>query len=223
MLGSHNMSMAAWGHLDASSQQLKILNYELGVLLLPSLEAAYQRHPHRGFSCTAAAAQGGASGASGPPAPAGGAVEFWSLAGAQLQEAREQEQAGGAAAVRVPLPLPLPYPLPPQRYGPDDKPWAYDRPDCGGLLDAAGLDYAQRRPRGAGRPGRRQGAEGGAGEEGEEAEEGEEEEQEEQRREECWSWARAAGGWRSRRSGGGAWDVGSDEISGGVGAGESLV
>jgi hypothetical protein len=44
---SHNLSKAAWGELQRGSQQLFIRSYELGVLCLPALEAAYRRHPHR--------------------------------------------------------------------------------------------------------------------------------------------------------------------------------
>ena len=40
ILTSHNLSMAAWGALQKGGQQLHIRSYELGVLLLPSLEQA---------------------------------------------------------------------------------------------------------------------------------------------------------------------------------------
>eukprot|EP00892_Ulva_mutabilis_P008980 jgi/Ulvmu1/6454/UM003_0084.1 len=56
LLGSHNLSKAAWGELQKERTSLFIRSYELGVLCLPELEAAYRGHPHRGFSCTAAAA-----------------------------------------------------------------------------------------------------------------------------------------------------------------------
>lgn len=35
---SHNLSKAAWGALQKQDSQLYIMHYELGVLLLPSLE-----------------------------------------------------------------------------------------------------------------------------------------------------------------------------------------
>jgi len=35
---SHNLSKAAWGALQKNDSQLYIMHYELGVLLLPSLE-----------------------------------------------------------------------------------------------------------------------------------------------------------------------------------------
>lgn len=47
LLTSHNLSKPAWGELQKNGQQLFIRSYELGVLCLPALEAAYRRHPHR--------------------------------------------------------------------------------------------------------------------------------------------------------------------------------
>lgn len=38
VLGSHNLSKAAWGALQTGGSKLHIRHYELGVLLLPSLE-----------------------------------------------------------------------------------------------------------------------------------------------------------------------------------------
>lgn len=38
--------------LHLQGTQLFIRSFELGVLFLPSLEARYLQHPHRGFSCT---------------------------------------------------------------------------------------------------------------------------------------------------------------------------
>jgi hypothetical protein len=212
------MSMAAWGHLDAASQQLKILNFELGVLLLPSLEAAYQRHPHRGFSCTAAAAAGAGSGGSSSSssssssaglAPAAATVELWSAAGLRQQQAAgaaAEAAAGSGAAV---VALALPYPLPPARYGPGDLPWAGDRPDCGSLVDVAGVEYSKRRWRAAAAPagpaarelgeqrlGQGEGERQGEGEKEQqlehEEEQEEEEEVEEDARMQCWSWFRAS-------------------------------
>ena len=89
LLGSHNLSMAAMGRLigeelgdgqgDGEGQDqgagpsrrqgpgLYIKSYELAVLLLPRLEAAYRRSPQFGFSCTPGA---GAL----PPGPQPGAA-----------------------------------------------------------------------------------------------------------------------------------------------------
>ena len=49
LMGSHNISKFAWGELQKGGSQLAIRSFELGVLLLPSLEAAYRAHPHRAF------------------------------------------------------------------------------------------------------------------------------------------------------------------------------
>lgn len=40
ILASHNLSKAAWGQLQKGGQQLFVMSFELGVLLLPSLEQA---------------------------------------------------------------------------------------------------------------------------------------------------------------------------------------
>ena len=49
--------MATYGHkyhagMHVQGTQLFIRSFELGVMLLPSLEARYRQHPNRGFSCT---------------------------------------------------------------------------------------------------------------------------------------------------------------------------
>jgi hypothetical protein len=61
MLGSHNFSMAAWGRFSLRNdvQNLHIKSYELSVLALPRLEAAYRRSAQYGFSCTAPHSQAG--------------------------------------------------------------------------------------------------------------------------------------------------------------------
>ncbi|KAL4859226.1 Acyl-coenzyme A oxidase [Chlorella vulgaris] len=51
-VGSHNLSKAAWGQLQKHGSQLMVRSYELGVLLVPSLEAAYRASRWHGFSCT---------------------------------------------------------------------------------------------------------------------------------------------------------------------------
>lgn len=158
---SHNMSKAAWGCLQKGGAQLFVRSYELGVLLLPSLEAAYRSHPHRGFSCTAPRGQG-AAGAAGRGAQQGGAsteqaaaaaaghgaegaargsVQFWSMAAKEGgEESKQLQQQGGVGSSRegqaVRVHLPLPYQLPPERYAAGDTPWAWDVPWEG--LDALG-------------------------------------------------------------------------------------
>ena len=41
VLASHNLSGSAWGALELDGTQLHIRSFELGVLMLPSLELAY--------------------------------------------------------------------------------------------------------------------------------------------------------------------------------------
>ncbi|MEW5312335.1 MAG: hypothetical protein WDW38_003976 [Sanguina aurantia] len=52
ILTSSNMSKAAWGALQKSGSQLMVRSYEMGVLLLPSLEASYRASGQAGFCCT---------------------------------------------------------------------------------------------------------------------------------------------------------------------------
>lgn len=112
---------AAWGTLQRQNTQLMCRSYELGVLLTPSMEAAYRASRWAGFSCTAAtpapaAAAGGGGGGSEPPA-----VRFVAWQRGDSQEA----QADADGTLRVPLPIP--YRLPPQRYAAGvDRPWMWD-------------------------------------------------------------------------------------------------
>ena len=62
MIGSHNLSKAAWGSLIKGGSKLMIRSYELSVLLMPHLEAAYLGHPARGFRCARALGQAAAAG-----------------------------------------------------------------------------------------------------------------------------------------------------------------
>ncbi len=56
LLGSHNLSRAAWGELQKKGATLFIRSYELSALFLPALELRYRQHAHYGFCCTADAA-----------------------------------------------------------------------------------------------------------------------------------------------------------------------
>ncbi|GAX84131.1 hypothetical protein CEUSTIGMA_g11554.t1 [Chlamydomonas eustigma] len=49
MIGSHNLSKAAWGMLVKGGGTLMVRSYELSVLLTPYLEVEYREHAHRGF------------------------------------------------------------------------------------------------------------------------------------------------------------------------------
>lgn len=109
-------------------------SYELGVLLTPSMEAAYRASRWAGFSCTAptpapaaaadaAGGSGGGGGGSGQPP----AVRFVAWKRGDSQEA--QAEADGTLRV----PLPIPFSLAPQRYAAGvDRPWMVDV-HCPGL------------------------------------------------------------------------------------------
>jgi tyrosyl-DNA phosphodiesterase-1 len=110
---------AAWGEVQNSKAnkrtQLKILSFELGVLLVPSLERAYRASRWRGFSATRAGPA--APGAAGPlPGAAQARVRFVAWRRGEAQGATLE---GGVLTV----PLPLPYALPPEPYAAGDVPW----------------------------------------------------------------------------------------------------
>ena len=65
MIGSHNLSKAAWGSLIKGGSKLMIRSYELSVLLMPHLEAAYLGHPARGFRCARTLGQAATEGTAG--------------------------------------------------------------------------------------------------------------------------------------------------------------
>lgn len=117
-VSSHNLSKAAWGEEVESKKygrkQLKILSYELGALLTPSLERAYRTSRWFGFSCTPAA------GAQSPgPAPDAGdirRVRFVQWRRGQAQHASMEDEV-------LTVPLPIPYDLPPGVYESGDVPW----------------------------------------------------------------------------------------------------
>ncbi|PSC72067.1 tyrosyl-DNA phosphodiesterase 1 [Micractinium conductrix] len=107
--GSHNLSKAAWGKLLGDRVTLKVLSYELSVLLLPEHERTYQRSRWRDFSCTAGTPPLG----SHPGVHKGTPVRYvpWRRGMPQAPTMA----AGGSGALVVPLPLPFelaPAPLP---------------------------------------------------------------------------------------------------------------
>ena len=155
LVTSHNLSKAAWGQLQLKGEQLRILSYELGALLLPRLEAAYRAHRHRGFSVLGGGGGGSSDGGSGPSAGAAPRrqVAFYAARQAVLPAARGggQQEQGDADA----LMLPLPYALPPAPYAPPGaqeattaanagrRPWVWDADAAyyGGLPDVFGQLY----------------------------------------------------------------------------------
>jgi Tyrosyl-DNA phosphodiesterase len=50
LVGSHNLSKQAWGEMHHAG--LRMGSFEASVLMLPELEAAFRRHPQRGYRCT---------------------------------------------------------------------------------------------------------------------------------------------------------------------------
>ncbi|KAK9834326.1 hypothetical protein WJX81_007076 [Elliptochloris bilobata] len=139
ILASHNLSKAAWGELDKRGQQLFIRSYELGVVLLPSLEQKYRAHRHCGYACmgppSAALLALGIGRGPALAAPATPAVGLQITAADGGHEGSGEEvTAEGVLRVH----LPVPYSLPPARYGPGDVPWTVDGRHEG--VDALGVE-----------------------------------------------------------------------------------
>jgi tyrosyl-DNA phosphodiesterase-1 len=157
-VGSHNLSGAAWGALQLNGQQLQILSYELSVLMLPDLEAAYRASPSFRFSCTRPADDDVAE---ADKAPADVAEADVAEAPADVAEVRfvpyrrgRHPGGGGRAEGRTDVAatpgeadargrrvlrvaVPLPYRVVPLQYGAADAPWACDA-DYGDARDCHG-------------------------------------------------------------------------------------
>eukprot|EP00887_Chlorella_sp_A99_P006577 scaffold3.g6577.t1 len=133
---SHNLSKAAWGTLEKGESQLRILSFELGVVLLPSLEHAYQNSRWRGFSATAPPPP--AAEAPAPPPERVQRVRFC----AWRAGAPQAPVAEGGGALRVPLPVP--FPLPPAHYGPGDRAWCVDPAQRWEGVDSLGFAFPGR-------------------------------------------------------------------------------
>uniref|UniRef100_A0A7S4KK01 PBZ-type domain-containing protein n=1 Tax=Guillardia theta TaxID=55529 RepID=A0A7S4KK01_GUITH len=123
LLGSHNLSGAAWGRLEKNASQISITSYEFSVLLLPSL-----LHNDSDFSCTCGGRQAKeeATLAATTTLPEGNGkkrhLSFFSTI-----SCRE-------SASNIEAPLPLPYSLPPARYAQGkDTPWHVDNEAAGFL------------------------------------------------------------------------------------------
>lgn len=142
---------AAWGCLELDASQLHICSYELGVLLLPRLEAAYRTSRWCGFSCT-----GGQPGAAAPrlaqAAAAAGAAGTAAVPSVRFLQWRQGDsQAAEMVQGQLGVPLPVPFHLPPVPYqlgGPvRDRVWAVDTPWEG--LDSWECSVQQPHGRGA--------------------------------------------------------------------------
>jgi tyrosyl-DNA phosphodiesterase-1 len=137
LLTSSNLSKAAWGEaqtsrIAAGRPQVRMLSFELGVLLSPALERAYRLSRWRGF-CAAGPRAGTALGQT-PGLAAGAEVRFVAWRRGEPQRAALED---GGAALRVPLPVP--YELPPPPYAADERPWSVDTPFTG--RDALNLPW----------------------------------------------------------------------------------
>mmetsp|Transcript_19267 Transcript_19267/g.33254 ORF Transcript_19267/g.33254 Transcript_19267/m.33254 type:complete len:467 (-) Transcript_19267:635-2035(-) len=130
MTGSHNVSMAAWGQLQAKKGQgvgLSIRSYELSMLFTPRNEAAYRQHRHHSFCCHPMPGQGLPTCTTQQQEQ----VQFWTM---EHELGRQTDQGAGFAGTNasdtvegvVRVMLPLPYSLPPQRYTGQDQPWMVD-------------------------------------------------------------------------------------------------
>ena len=131
IVGSHNLSGAAWGRLEKNGSQIAILSYELGVLLTPQMIGPRTTVP---FTCTPRAASHHreavprclclanvrpASASDGPDDKNNFRV---------VATAGPGETAGETAGADV-VRAPLPYHVPPAAYASSDKPWAIDGHD----------------------------------------------------------------------------------------------
>lgn len=115
--------------------------YELGVLITPTTEAAYRAHPHCGFACNTGGSSSGSGGGAGVASSSGGGAYLQPPAAAALASAggiSGQQPAvtfqAWSKAVAATAPdssatatlLPVPYPLPPEPYSALDTPWTWD-------------------------------------------------------------------------------------------------
>jgi tyrosyl-DNA phosphodiesterase-1 len=137
-VGSHNLSKAAWGELQNSKKYnrtlLKIFSYELGVLIVPSLEKAYRLSPHYGFSCTDSSQKNG---------PMAGSENLEKVKFVQWQRGQPQTGQFSSDGSVLTVPLPIPYPLPPESYVQGrEMPWHVVGPWAG--ADSFGLTHPGR-------------------------------------------------------------------------------
>jgi tyrosyl-DNA phosphodiesterase-1 len=168
-VGSSNLSMAAWGQLQHEGSQLKVLSYEMGVLITPAREALWRAHPDRAFNATpwqpaCAALAARQQQAQQRERDECGGCSLQALAAREVvlyawhPQCRPQALLkGGGSSSRRPnapppgcdpalppllVPLPLPFSLrAPRRYGPQDTPWDFETPWPG--ADSRGRAWAE--------------------------------------------------------------------------------
>ena len=132
IVGSHNLSGAAWGRLEKNETQIAILSYELGVLLSPrSIGKTRVAAP---FTCTPGAVSHRGEvvprclclANARPPRP--GEVDGATSGGVRISAASDDgpgDSPPGDSRGFVAF-APLPYRVPPVPYAPSDAPWAVD-------------------------------------------------------------------------------------------------
>ncbi len=126
VLGSHNLSGAAWGALERGGSQLLVRSFEMSVLLLPTLVNPLGLDLTTAFSCTPAQSQ--VASEQPPPASIPAVVEMVTCAAGGVSEVCDRRLA-----------LPMPYSVPPSAYGEDDEAWVWDQPLL--ELDALGHTF----------------------------------------------------------------------------------
>lgn len=120
-ISSHNLSKAAWGQQQrhaAHGTQLRILSYELGIVLTPQTELSYRRSRWYGFSLEG-------NGGEGRPGPMAGITDNTKVQLVQWRRGESQDAYLDERKDVIVVPLPLPYDLPPSRYdvGAGDVAW----------------------------------------------------------------------------------------------------
>lgn len=129
---SHNLSKAAWGQQQKhrfQGKQLRILAYELGVILTPETELNYLNSRWYGFSITD----------SGTPSSPSRLKEGTRVCLLQWQPNQPKHPVPNEHNNTIFIPIPIPYQLPPKRYptGEDAIPWD-SRPEGFPGLDVYG-------------------------------------------------------------------------------------
>ena len=142
IVGSHNLSGAAWGRLEKNETQIAILSYELGVLLSPRLIG--ETRVSAPFTCTPGAVSHRGEAVprclclpNARPATSGvGATSDVRISAAPPDDSPPDDGEYVAFA-------PLPYRVPPVPYAPSDVPWAVDAwdetPDTYGRVMRGGI------------------------------------------------------------------------------------
>merc|ERR1712224_156713 len=118
VLASNNLSEGAWGVLEADEFQLLIKSFEIGVLLLPSLELEYLRQP-KFFDAPSGNWNENEEANRNPPWTA---VEFRHLVTASGTETSDVSPSATTKVVYLPLPYDLPAPATKYMEG-VDMPW----------------------------------------------------------------------------------------------------